>query len=96
MMTAPRTTPAVLERIARELPEHPAVVTTAGGAANPALARTLTFAELRAEVRQAAAAMIDVEIRRQRPAAEAAPRGGEKRRDAALATRKAAPHRPTQ
>lgn len=62
MMTAPRTTPAVLERIARELPEHPAVVTTAGGAANPALARTLTFAELRAEVRQAAAAMIDLGI----------------------------------
>lgn len=62
MMTAPRTTPAVLERIARELPERPAVVTTAGGAANPALARTLTFAELRAEVRQAAAAMIDLGI----------------------------------
>src|SRR5690606_2103321 len=66
-----RTTPAVLDRIARELPDHPAVVTTAGGAGNPAVAggagnpavaRTLTYAELRAEVRQAAAAMIDLGI----------------------------------
>ncbi|MGD9514114.1 3-((3aS,4S,7aS)-7a-methyl-1,5-dioxo-octahydro-1H-inden-4-yl)propanoate--CoA ligase FadD3 [Mycolicibacterium sp.] len=66
-----RTTPAVLDRIARELPDHPAVVTTAGGAGNPAVAgesgnpaaaRTLTYAELRAEVRQAAAALIDLGI----------------------------------
>ncbi|PWQ89331.1 fatty acid--CoA ligase, partial [Enterococcus faecium] len=50
MTTSPRTTPAVLERIARELPDHPAVVSPS---------RTLTFADLRAEVRRAAAAMID-------------------------------------
>lgn len=51
-----RTTPAVLDRIARELPDHAAVV------AGEPQARTLTFAELRAEVRQAAAAMIDIGI----------------------------------
>ncbi|MBB2992033.1 acyl-CoA synthetase (AMP-forming)/AMP-acid ligase II [Mycolicibacterium iranicum] len=50
MTTSPRTTPAVLDRIARELPDHDAVVTAA---------RTLTYADLRSEVRQAAAAMID-------------------------------------
>ncbi|MEW5812617.1 MAG: 3-((3aS,4S,7aS)-7a-methyl-1,5-dioxo-octahydro-1H-inden-4-yl)propanoate--CoA ligase FadD3 [Actinomycetota bacterium] len=49
MTTAARTTPAVLDRIARELPDHPAVVTPT---------RTLTFAQLRAEVRQAAAALV--------------------------------------
>ncbi|PRC59355.1 fatty acid--CoA ligase, partial [Mycobacterium sp. ITM-2017-0098] len=46
-------TPAVLDRIARELPDHTAVVTPA---------RTLTFADLRAEVRQAAAAMIELGV----------------------------------
>jgi hypothetical protein len=40
--------------------------------------------------------MVDVKIRGQRAAAEATPRGGEKRRDAALPSRKAAPHRPIQ
>ncbi len=53
MTTAPRTTPAVLDRIARELADHDAVVTAA---------RTLTFADLRREVRQAAAAMIDLGV----------------------------------
>jgi len=48
-----RTTPAVLDRIARQLPDHPAVVTAD---------RTLTFAELRSEVRRAAAAMIDLGV----------------------------------
>ncbi len=48
-----RTTPAVLDQIARELPDHPAVVTAD---------RTLTFAELRSEVRRAAAAMIDIGV----------------------------------
>ncbi|MGP4056484.1 3-((3aS,4S,7aS)-7a-methyl-1,5-dioxo-octahydro-1H-inden-4-yl)propanoate--CoA ligase FadD3 [Mycobacterium sp. 4D054] len=52
-----RTTPAALDRIARELPDHDAVV--AGGPQ----ARTLTFSELRAEVRRAAAAMIDLGIK---------------------------------
>lgn len=53
MTTSPRTTPAVLERIARELPDQPAVVTAQ---------RTLTYAELRSEVLRAAAAMIDLGI----------------------------------
>ena len=44
-----RTTPAVLDRIARELGDRDAVVSPQ---------KTLTFAELRTEVRQAAAAMI--------------------------------------
>src|ERR1700709_1807603 len=47
----PQPTPAVLDRIARELPDHDALVTPE---------KTLTFAGLRAEVRQAAAAMIDL------------------------------------
>ena len=53
MTTSPRTTPAVLDRIARELPDHDAVVTPA---------QTLTFAVLRSHVRQAAAAMIDLGV----------------------------------
>lgn len=52
-MSQPRTTPAVLDRIARELGDHNAVVSPA---------RTLTFADLRTEVRQAAAAMIDLGV----------------------------------
>ena len=43
----------MLDRIARELPDHDALVTDG---------RTLTFAELRAEVRRAAAAMIDLGV----------------------------------
>ena len=53
MTTSPRTTPAVLDRIARELPDHDAVVTPT---------QTLTFAVLRSHVRQAAAAMIDMDL----------------------------------
>lgn len=45
----PRTTPAVLDRMARELGDREALITAE---------RTFTFAELREEVRQAAAAMI--------------------------------------
>ncbi len=45
----PRTTPAVLDRIARELPDHDALID--GG-------RRLSYAQLRAEVRRAAAALI--------------------------------------
>jgi HIP---CoA ligase len=48
-----QTTPAVLDRIARELPDHDALVTAD---------KTLTFDGLRAEVRQAAAAMIDLGV----------------------------------
>ncbi|MBV9721101.1 MAG: hypothetical protein JO082_04195, partial [Mycobacterium sp.] len=47
-MSDPQTIPAVLDHIARELPAHEALVTPD---------RTLTFAELRDEVRRAAAAM---------------------------------------
>ena len=49
MSSHPQTIPAALDRIAYELPDHNALVTPD---------RTLTFAELRAEVRVAAAAMI--------------------------------------
>lgn len=49
MTSIPQTTPAVLDRIARELPDHEALVTAE---------KTLTFADLYTEVRQAAAAMI--------------------------------------
>ncbi|CAJ1495494.1 3-((3aS,4S,7aS)-7a-methyl-1,5-dioxo-octahydro-1H-inden-4-yl)propanoate--CoA ligase FadD3 [[Mycobacterium] burgundiense] len=48
-----QTTPAVLDRIARALPDHPAVVTED---------LTLTYAELRHEVRRAAAAFIDLGV----------------------------------
>ncbi|MGE2731129.1 3-((3aS,4S,7aS)-7a-methyl-1,5-dioxo-octahydro-1H-inden-4-yl)propanoate--CoA ligase FadD3 [Mycolicibacterium vaccae] len=53
MTKSARTTPAVLDRVARELPDHAAVVTAD---------RTLTYADLRAEVRRAAAALIDLGI----------------------------------
>ena len=48
-MTTDRTIPAVLERIARQLPDHDALV---------APDRRFTFAQLRDEVRRAAGAMI--------------------------------------
>jgi len=51
MTSVPQTTPAVLDRIARGLADHNALVTDE---------KTLTYAELRAEVRQAAAAMINM------------------------------------
>jgi acyl-CoA synthetase (AMP-forming)/AMP-acid ligase II len=51
MATAPRTIPAVLDRIAEQHGDHEAVVTDH---------RRLTYAQLRDEVRQAAAAMIDL------------------------------------
>jgi HIP---CoA ligase len=53
MTSGLQTTPAVLDRIARELPDHDALVTAD---------KTLTFDGLRAEVRQAAAAMIDLNV----------------------------------
>ena len=53
MTTSPRTTPAVLDRIAREFGDHDAVVTPE---------RTLTYSDLRSEVRRAAAAMIDLGV----------------------------------
>src|ERR1700736_3583665 len=53
MSSDPQTIPAVLDRIARELPDHNALVTQD---------RTLTFAELRDEVRRAAAAMVSLGV----------------------------------
>lgn len=50
MTSVPQTTPAVLDRIARELPDQLALVTAD---------KTLTYADLRTEVRQVAAAMIE-------------------------------------
>src|ERR1700743_3010950 len=53
-MTHPRTIPGVLDRISDEFTDHPALITED---------RTLTYAELRVEVRRAAAAMIALGIR---------------------------------
>ncbi len=50
----PRTTPAVLDRMARELGDHDALITAD---------RTFTFAQLRDEVRRTAAAMIGLGVR---------------------------------
>ena len=49
MTSVPQTTPAVLDRISRTLPDHEAVITAE---------RTLTYSELRGEVRRAAAALV--------------------------------------
>ena len=53
MSSHPQTIPAALDHIARELPDHNALVTPD---------RTLTFGELRNEVRRAAAAMISLGV----------------------------------
>ena len=53
MSSHPQTIPAALDRIASELPDHDALVTPD---------RAITFAELRDEVRQAAAAMISLGV----------------------------------
>jgi len=53
MSSHPQTIPAALDRIAGELPDHDALVSPD---------RTITFAELRDEVRRAAAAMIDLGV----------------------------------
>ena len=53
MTSQPRTTPGVLDRMAVEFADHDALVTEE---------RTLTFAELREEVRRAAAALIGLGI----------------------------------
>ncbi len=62
MTRHPWTIPQVLDRIADRFSEHDALV-AAGGAGGPAgEGRRLTFAELRDEVRRAAAAMIDLGV----------------------------------
>ncbi|MBO0864374.1 MAG: AMP-binding protein, partial [Mycobacterium sp.] len=53
MSSHPRCIPAELDRIARELPDHDALITPD---------RRLTYAELRDEVRQAAAAMVNLGV----------------------------------
>ena len=53
MSSDPQTIPAVLDRIAHELPDHDALITAD---------RRLTFAALREEVRRAAAAMISLGV----------------------------------
>ena len=53
MSSHPQTIPAALDRIAGELPDHDALVTPD---------RAITFSRLRDEVRQAAAAMIDLGV----------------------------------
>ncbi|CAN5517279.1 3-((3aS,4S,7aS)-7a-methyl-1,5-dioxo-octahydro-1H-inden-4-yl)propanoate--CoA ligase FadD3 [soil metagenome] len=53
MTSIPQTTPAVLDQIAREFSDHDALITPG---------KTLTFAELREDVRRAAAAMIDLGV----------------------------------
>jgi acyl-CoA synthetase (AMP-forming)/AMP-acid ligase II len=62
MTTAPRTIPQVLDGIADQFSDHYALV-AARGASDPAgVDRRLTFAELRDEVRKAAAALIDLGV----------------------------------
>src|SRR6185369_5028057 len=62
MTRHPWTIPQVLDRIADRFSEHDALV-AAGGAGGPAgEGRRLTFAELRDEVRRAAAAMIELGV----------------------------------
>ena len=53
MRDGPRTIPQVLDRIADQFCDHHAVVTDG---------RRVTYAQLRAEARQAAAAMIDLGV----------------------------------
>ena len=57
-----RTVPAVLDRVAVQYSDHEALVSASGGAGNPTLDKRLTYSELRAHVRQAAAAMIDLGV----------------------------------
>ncbi|OBG28570.1 3-((3aS,4S,7aS)-7a-methyl-1,5-dioxo-octahydro-1H-inden-4-yl)propanoate--CoA ligase FadD3 [Mycobacterium sp. 852002-51057_SCH5723018] len=54
MMSDPRTVPAALDRLAAQLPEHPALITDE---------RSFTAAELRDEVHRAAAALIALGVR---------------------------------
>lgn len=62
MTSDPRTIPQVLDHIADRLRDHPALVTDGGAVNSAGDGRTFTFAQLRDEVRTAAAAMIDLGI----------------------------------
>src|SRR3954453_20073319 len=68
MSIDPRTIPQVLDRIADEFSEHNALVTPD---------RRLTFADLRDEVRRAAAAMIHLAVRAGDPVGIGAPNTGD-------------------
>ncbi|MDR3664836.1 MAG: FadD3 family acyl-CoA ligase [Mycobacterium sp.] len=59
--TSPQTVPAVLDQIAAQFPGQDALVVPAGGAGNQAPV-TLTYAQLREEVRRTAAAMVDLGV----------------------------------
>lgn len=57
-----RTVPAVLDRVAVEFSDHEALVTAGGAGDSAGDHKRLTYSELRAHVRQAAAAMIDLGV----------------------------------
>ena len=63
MSSEPRTTPQVLDEIADRFSDHDALVTTTAEPSGTTQDRRLTFAQLRTEVRRAAAAMIDLGVK---------------------------------
>ena len=62
MSSEPRTIPQVLDEIADRFSDHDALVTTTAEPSGTTGDRRLTFAQLHAEVRRAAAAMIDLGV----------------------------------
>ena len=62
MSSEPRTIPQVLDEIADRFSDHDALVTTTAEPSGTTGDRRVTFAQLRAEVRQAAAAMVDLGV----------------------------------
>jgi len=63
MSSEPRTIPQVLDEIADRFSDHDALVTTTAEPSGTTQDRRLTFAQLRTEVRRAAAAMIDLGVK---------------------------------
>src|SRR5882757_8005521 len=62
MSSEPRTIPQVLDEIADRFSDHDALVTTTAEPSGTTGDRRLTFAQLHAEVRRTAAAMIDLGV----------------------------------
>ena len=62
MSSEPRTIPQVLDEIADRFSDHDALVTTMAEPSGTTGDRRVTFAQLRAEVRQAAAAMVNLGV----------------------------------